>query len=296
MNSLKLKSRAKINLSIDVLGKRQDGYHLVEMIMQTIDLYDYITVREIDENSIIVKSNSGNIPLDENNIVYKAAKLLKNEFNINKGLEILIEKNIPVAAGMAGGSSNAAATLVGINNLWNLNLSSDKLRELGFKLGADVPFCIEGGAALAEGVGEVLTSIQGLDEDAHILVCKPNIFVSTKDVYQSLNMSQVEKRPNNEYLIECLKTKDLKNLSENMVNVLESVTSEKYEEIDIIEKIMLNNNALGSMMSGSGPTVFGVFDNYEYAQNAKKELLSKYNQVYLVKSSAKGVEFDGEIK
>ncbi len=293
MNSIDLKSRAKVNLSIDVLGKREDGYHLVEMIMQTIDLYDKLKITEIEENSILIKSNSLDIPLNEDNIMYKAVNLLKNQFNIEKGIEISIEKNIPVAAGMAGGSSNAAAVLVGLNKLWNLGLSENELKDIGLKLGADVPFCITGGSALAEGIGEELTNIKGLPEDLNILVCKPNIFVSTKEVYQSLNMDKVKRRPKNKELIDALQKEDVKFISENMVNVLEEVTSLKYSEIGQIEDIMIKNKALGSMMSGSGPTVFGLFDNKDCAIKAKKDLQAKYNQVYLVKSSNKGVEIYG---
>ena len=290
MNSIQLKSRAKINLSIDVLGKRQDGYHLVEMIMQTIDLYDIIKIKEIDIDEININSNSEDIPLNKDNIVYKAAKLLKDEFNIKKGIDIFIEKNIPVAAGMAGGSSNAAAVLVGLNKLWNLNLSEVKLQEIGLKLGADVPFCISGGAALAEGIGEKLTSIKGLSEDTIILVCKPNLFVSTKDVYKGLDLENIKNRPDNKFLIQCLREGNINLLSKNMVNLLEDVTSKMHEEIKEIENTMLEYNALGSMMSGSGPTVFGLFDNEDDALNGKVELLKKYNQVYIVRSSEKGVE------
>lgn len=293
MNSIDLKSRAKVNLSIDVLGKREDGYHLVEMIMQTIDLYDKLKITEIEENSILIKSNSLDIPLNEDNIMYKAVNLLKNQFNIEKGIEISIEKNIPVAAGMAGGSSNAAAVLVGLNKLWNLGLSENELKDIGLKLGADVPFCITGGSTLAEGIGEKLTNIKGLPEDLNILVCKPNIFVSTKEVYQSLNMDKVKRRPKNKELIDALQKEDVKFISENMVNVLEEVTSLKYSEIGQIEDIMIKNKALGSMMSGSGPTVFGLFDNKDCAIKAKEDLQAKYNQVYLVKSSNKGVEIYG---
>lgn len=293
MNSIELKSRAKINLSIDVLGKRNDGYHLVEMIMQTIDLYDTIKIKEIDTDNVVIKSNSVNIPLDDNNIVYKAINLLKNKFNINKGVEVFIEKNIPVAAGMAGGSSNAAAVLVGINKLWNLDLSEEELQKIGFKLGADVPFCISGRTALAQGVGEELTYITGLSQDVTILVCKPDIFVSTEDVYQGLDLNNIGQRPNNKYLMECLENNDIKTLSENMINVLENVTSEKYNEIREIKGVMINNDALGSMMSGSGPTVFGLFENKEKAIKCKEQLLEKYSQVYTVKSSQKGVEISG---
>ena len=211
MNSIDLKSRAKINLSIDVLGKRDDGYHIVDMIMQTIDLYDNLKITKIDGDFIKIKSNSKDIPLNQNNIVYKAADILKKRFNIKDGVEIYIQKNIPVAAGMAGGSSNAAAVLVGLNKVWNLGLSESQLKEIGLQLGADVPFCITGGSALAQGIGEELTNIHGLDERCvNILVCKPDIFVSTKEVYQSLDMNKVQKRPKNEKLIESLKNDDIK--------------------------------------------------------------------------------------
>lgn len=293
MNSIELKSRAKINLSIDVLGKREDGYHLVEMIMQTIDLYDIIKIRELSSDNIIIKSNSNHIPLDENNIVYKAINLLKNKFKINKGVEVFIQKNIPIAAGMAGGSSNAAAVLVGLNKLWELNLSELDLQELGFKLGADVPFCISGKAALAQGVGEELTFIKGLPKDITILICKPEIFVSTKDVYGGLDLNNIQNRPDNNKLLEDLRQENISSLAENMVNVLENVTSRDYREIKDIENIMLENGALGSMMSGSGPTVFGLYKNREDALKGKEELLKKYKQVYVVNSSEKGVEVNG---
>ena len=293
MNSISLKSRAKINLSIDVIGKREDGYHIVEMIMQTIDLYDDIKLKELEEDNITIKSECSYIPLNEDNIVYKAAKLIKEKMDIKKGIEIFIKKNIPVAAGMAGGSSNAAAVLVGLNELWKLGLSKDELRDLGLKLGADVPFCIEGGTALAEGIGEKLTYIKGINKDVNILVCKPDIFVSTKEVYQSLDIKNIEKRPDNKLLIENLKNDDIVSVSNNMVNVLEEVTSKKYSDIKVIENIIAKNGAMGTMMSGSGPTVFGFFDNEEKAKRARVELLENYSQVYVVTSSEKGVEIYG---
>ncbi|UPA30397.1 4-(cytidine 5'-diphospho)-2-C-methyl-D-erythritol kinase [Terrisporobacter glycolicus] len=290
MNSIELKSRAKINLSIDVLGKRQDGYHLVEMIMQTIDLFDIIKIFSLDEDTIIINSNSEDIPVDSSNIMYKAASLIKQEFNIKKGIEIYIDKNIPVAAGMAGGSSNAAAVLVGLNKLWNLNLSKDKLKEMGLQLGADVPFCIEGEASLAENIGEKLTNIEGLSQDAFILVCKPELFVSTKEVYDAIDSKIIKKRPDNKLLIRLLKENNIELLSKSMYNVLESVTKEKYPVINEIEKIMINNRALGAMMSGSGPTVFGLYNNEEDAEKCKKILLENFKQVYLVKSHKKGLK------
>ena len=293
MNSITLKSRAKINLSIDVLGKRQDGYHLVEMIMQTIDLYDLIEINEKDNDQITIKSTSDEIPLDCNNLVYKAANLIKKTFNINKGVEIHIKKNIPVAAGMAGGSSNAAAALVGLNKLWNLNLSDQTLEELGLKLGADVPFCINGGAVLASGIGEELTPIKGLTKDVCILVCKPDLFVSTKEVYECIDSKDIDKRPNNKFLIECLKNEDTRQLAENMFNVLEGVTMDKHPVIQQIKDIMTNNRALGAMMSGSGPTVFGLYENREDAVKCKAILEKQFKQTFVVACEEKGVEVNG---
>ena len=286
MNSIQLKSRAKINLSIDVLGKREDGYHLVEMIMQTIDLFDKIKIFSLKEDTIIIESNSLDIPLDSTNIVYKAADLIKKQYNIKEGVKIIIEKNIPIAAGMAGGSSNAAAVLVGLNQLWQLKL-------LGLKLGADVPFCIGGQTALAENIGEKLTKIDGLSENIFILVCKPELFVSTKEIYEEIDSKIIEKRPNNKLLIQLLKENKIQQIADNMYNVLEEVTRERYPVIEEIEKIMMENDALGSMMSGSGPTVFGLYINREDAENCKNKLLKKFSQVYIVKSHNKGVEIYG---
>ena len=293
MNSIQLKSRAKINLSIDVLGKREDGYHLVEMIMQTIDLFDKIKIFSLKEDTIIIESNSLDIPLDSTNIVYKAADLIKKQYNIKEGVKIIIEKNIPIAAGMAGGSSNAAAVLVGLNQLWQLKLSENKLKELGLKLGADVPFCIGGQTALAENIGEKLTKIDGLSENIFILVCKPELFVSTKEIYEEIDSKIIEKRPNNKLLIQLLKENKIQQIADNMYNVLEEVTRERYPVIEEIEKIMMENDALGSMMSGSGPTVFGLYRNREDAENCKNKLLKKISQVYIVKSHNKGVEIYG---
>ena len=293
MNSIQLKSRAKINLSIDVLGKREDGYHLVEMIMQTIDLFDKIKIFSLKEDTLIIESNSLDIPLDSTNIVYKAADLIKKQYNIKEGVKIIIEKNIPIAAGMAGGSSNAAAVLVGLNQLWQLKLSENKLKELGLKLGADVPFCIGGQTALAENIGEKLTKIDGLSENIFILVCKPELFVSTKEIYEEIDLKIIEKRPNNKLLIQLLKENKIQQIADNMYNVLEEVTRERYPVIEEIEKIMMENDALGSMMSGSGPTVFGLYRNREDAENCKNKLLKKFSQVYIVKSHNKGVEIYG---
>ncbi|MCR1954911.1 4-(cytidine 5'-diphospho)-2-C-methyl-D-erythritol kinase [Clostridioides mangenotii] len=292
MGFIQLKSRAKINLSIDVVGRREDGYSLVEMIMQSIDLHDIIKIKELDNNKIIIKSNSSNMPLDRRNIAYKAAVLIKKEFNISKGLEIYIEKHIPIAAGLAGGSSNAAAILVGLNKLWDLNLREEELQNLGLRLGSDVPFCISGRPALAQNIGEKLTYIKGLPDGTNIVVCKPNLFVSTKEVYQNLNMANVDTRPNTKLLLQKLEEEDIETVSKNMVNVLESVTSKKYKVINEIESIIMDFNALGTLMSGSGPTVFGIFKSEEDALKCKVELLKRYKQVYFTKNSDKGAEIN----
>nr|WP_312215115.1 4-(cytidine 5'-diphospho)-2-C-methyl-D-erythritol kinase [Clostridioides sp.] len=292
MGFIQLKSRAKINLSIDVVGKREDGYSIVEMIMQSIDLHDIIKIKELDNNKIIIKSNSSNMPLDKRNIAYKAAVLIKKEFDINKGLEIYIEKHIPIAAGLAGGSSNAAAILVGLNKLWDLNLTEEELQNLGLRLGSDVPFCISGRPALAQNIGEKLTYIKGLPDETSIVVCKPNLFVSTKEVYQNLNMAIVDTRPNTKLLLQKLEEEDIETVSKNMVNVLESVTSKKYKVINEIESIIMDFNALGTLMSGSGPTVFGIFKSEEDALKCKVELLKSYKQVYFTKNSDKGAEIN----
>lgn len=291
---MKVKCRAKINLSIDILGKLENGYHLVEMIMQSIDLYDILDINERNDGKIILTSENKEIPLDETNIIYKAATLLKEEMNIKKGAEIVIDKKIPVAAGMAGGSTDAAGTLIALNKIWKLNLDEKQLKEIGFKLGADVPFCISGGAVLAENLGEKLTNIKGLDDNLFILICKPELFVSTKEVYNKFDMSNVSKRPNNKYLMECLEKNDTKSLAKNMCNVLEFVTSSMHPEIEDIENTIKKTNVLGTMMSGSGPTVFGIFDIKEEAEKAKKELLKKYKQVYVVRSAERGIEINGE--
>ncbi|KXZ38887.1 4-diphosphocytidyl-2-C-methyl-D-erythritol kinase [Alkalithermobacter thermoalcaliphilus JW-YL-7 = DSM 7308] len=289
MVGVKLKSRAKINLSIDVVGKREDGYHFVEMIMQTIDLYDSIYIEEICEDKIIIHSKNKCVPLDENNIMHKAADMIKKKFNIEKGIKINLEKNIPIAAGMAGGSSNAAAVLVGLNTLWNLNMNEQDLLDLGLKLGADVPFCIKGGAALAEGIGEKLTPIDTV-EGIFILICKPDISVSTKDVYKQLDMSIVNERPNTQKILNYIKEKDILGLSSNMKNVLESVTEKKYPVIRKIKDEMLKNGALGSMMTGSGPTVFGIYKDKEKANYAKDILKNNYKETYVVATYNGGIE------
>ncbi len=283
MREIQLKSRAKINLSLDVLKKREDGYHEVQMIMQQIDLYDRILLRERKDNKIQVISNCEFIPKDSGNIAYQAALKMRNHCKSPYGLDIHIEKNIPVAAGLAGGSSNAAAVIKGLNEFWNLKLTTKELMEIGVTIGADVPFCIMGGAAYAEGIGEKLTPITGL-KNVWMVIAKPAISVSTAEVYGQLDLSKLLDRPNTIELLETIETGDVTILSKNMRNVLESVTENKHPVIKEIKNKMMEFNALGSMMSGSGPTVFGIYKNYERAKSAYENLSLLYKQTYMVQS------------
>ena len=286
---IKLKSKAKINLSIDVLGKREDGYHNVEMVMQTIGLYDIVTIEENISGDIAIKSDTLNIPCDERNIAYKAASLMKKFIGTDKGADIYIQKRIPVGAGMAGGSSNAAAVLIGLNRIWKAGLSETELMEMGVKLGADVPFCIKGGSMLAQGIGEKLTSIEKAC-DFWVVVCKPNFSISTVEVYKNLDLAGVVERPDTARVIEYIENGDIKSLAGSMVNVLEEVSEKRYSVISHIKEKMMHQKALGSIMTGSGPTVFGIFKNFDDAHRAESKLKSLWDQTYLTKTEDEGVE------
>lgn len=271
MNRIEMKAPGKINLSLDVLHRRPDGYHEVKMIMQTVGLYDLVVLERIPAG-IEIECGCPWVPNDEGNIAYKAAQLLLNSYSIDSGIRIKIKKTIPVAAGMAGGSTDAAAVMKGMNQLFNLGLGMNELMKLGKNIGADVPFCMKGGTMLAEGIGEVLTelpSFSGVD----IVLVKPKIGVSTAWVYKNLDIARIKERPDTQLLMEALEHKDKKLVSHNMKNVLEMVTIQKYDIIEEIKNRLINLRALGSMMSGSGPTVFGVFEDRqsaEYAYNAIK--------------------------
>ena len=257
MDKLQLKALGKINLGLDVLGKRENGYHDVRMVMQTLYLYDNVTLEKTEEPGIHIESNLFYLPKDENNIAYKAAKLLIDEFSISEGIRITLDKHIPVAAGMAGGSSNAAAVLFGMNQMFELGLNQQELMERGVKLGADVPYCIMRGTVLAEGIGEKLSVLPQMPK-CYILIAKPPISVSTKMVYDKLDSMEIV-HPNIDGIIKGLEKGSLHKIASSMGNVLETVTIEEYPEIAEIKKCMLENGALGAMMSGSGPTVFGIF-------------------------------------
>lgn len=284
MNQMRLKALAKINLGLDVLRRKEDGYHEVKMIMQTIHLHDQIHLRKIEEPKIQVRTNLYYLPNNENNLAYKAAKLLMDEFQLPGGVAIHLKKVIPVAAGMAGGSSDAAAVLFGMNKMFGLKLSMEELKERGVKLGADVPYCIMRGTALAEGIGEKLTRLPAMPK-CYILIAKPPISVSTKFVYENLHANDLkpEEHPPVDAQIEALKEGNLEKLVENMGNVLEKVTVPEYPVIEEIKKMMTDCGAMGAMMSGSGPTVFGIFKSSSQAKKAYETIkntgLSK--QIYL---------------
>lgn len=269
MYKIRLKALAKINLGLDVLRRREDGYHEVKMVMQTISLYDELELKKTKQPGIQVRTNLYYLPTNENNLVYKAAKLLTEEFQIRDGISIQLQKKIPVAAGMAGGSSDAAAVLWGMNQMYELGLSRKDLMERGVRLGADVPYCILRGTALAEGIGERLTGLPAMPK-CYLLIAKPGISVSTKFVYENLHANELrpKQHPDVDSMIEALRAGDLALLSSRMGNVLEEVTVPAYPVIDQIKKCMKDEGALGAMMSGSGPTVFGIFDTQGKARKA----------------------------
>ena len=328
---LEKKAYAKVNLSLDIVGRREDGYHLVRMVMQTLDIYDVLTFERLDSPEIIVLLNDpetglnesdkdmqdndisdtdkkagieedllGKVPLDENNLIYKVARLLFDKYIWKKddraGVRITLTKNIPIAAGMAGGSSDAAATFHGINQLFELGLMDRELMEMGVTLGADIPYCIMGGTALSEGIGEELTRLPDIPECA-FLVVKPRISVSTAEAYGGYDAlaeafeSGTGKKtriihPDVDGQVDALYAGNLKGVTDRFLNVLEYVTAEKYPVIGELENIMLDFGALNAMMSGSGPTVFGIFDDIEKAEAAAEEIETRdmSDQIFVVKA------------
>ena len=280
---MRLQAFAKINLGLDVLGKREDGYHEVRMIMQTIRMYDQLDMRKSVEPGIHLTTNKKYIPVDENNLVWRAAKLMMDTCGIMEGVSIHLHKVIPVAAGMAGGSSDAAATLVGMNRLFHCGLSKEKLMELGVQIGADVPYCVLRGTALAEGIGEKLTVLPPMP-DCWILIGKPGISVSTKYVYTTLDLNTDTVHPDIDGMKKALEDGNLYGITERMGNVLQDVTIPAYPEVERIKEQMKTLGAVNAMMSGSGPTVFGIFDNEEKAQEACQKLRESGScqQVFLI--------------
>ena len=265
---MRLRALAKINLGLDVVGKRADGYHEVRMIMQTIQMYDVLEIEKKAEPGITLTTNIPYVPTDERNLVYKAAKMLMDEFHIEEGLTMNLEKFIPVAAGMAGGSSDAAAAFVGVNRIFGLGLSEEDLMKRAVKVGADVPYCVMRGTALAEGIGEKLTRLPRVPQ-CYVLVGKPGVNVSTKTAYENLKLDDpAVVHPDIDGRVTAIREGDLDGMISRMGNVFEPGIIGKYPVIQEIKDLMENHGARKAMMSGSGPTVFGIFDSREKMEQA----------------------------
>lgn len=270
MDSTWINAPAKINIGLDVLRRREDGYHEVKMIMQSIRLFDRLTLTKCEKPGIHLSTNLHFLPVNEDNLVYRAAKILMDEFSIEGGVRIELDKRIPVAAGMAGGSTDAASCMLAMNELYDLKLTKKQLMKRSITLGADIPYCIRKGTALSEGIGEKLSTIPKLP-DCYILIAKPNIHVSTKSVYTNLVLNENTQHPDIDRMIESMKNRDLYDLCAHMGNLLETVTIPMHPEIAHIKQCMMDHGAIGSLMSGSGPTVFGIYDDLDKAKYAKKK-------------------------
>lgn len=271
MDKLELKALGKINLGLDILGRRENGYHDVRMVMQTVYLYDRVMMEKTREPGIEIRTNLGFLPVNENNIAYKAADLMIREFGIRDGMRITLEKHIPVAAGMAGGSSNAAAVLFGMNRMFSLGLSEEELKKRGVILGADVPYCIMRGTVLAEGIGEILTPLPAMPK-CYVLIAKPPLSASTKTVYEKIDREGISRHPDIDGILAGLDAGDLEKIAGSMGNVLEQVMLKEHPVLGQIKETMKEAGALNAMMSGSGPTVFGIYENRRTAKAAAEKL------------------------
>lgn len=271
MDEIRLKALAKVNLGLDVTGCREDGYHFVRMIMQTVHLFDSVQMEKTAEPGIRLTTNIRFLPTDEHNIAYKAAKLLMEEFKLTKGIHIDIKKCIPVSAGMAGGSTDAAAVLYGMNQMYELKLSHRQLARRALTLGADVPYCLMRGTALAEGIGEKLTRLPAIPR-CPVIIAKPGISVSTKWVYERLSLDEQTQHPDIDQLVTDIKQQNLKEIASHMGNILEEVTIKEYPVIAQIKENLMEHGALNAMMSGSGPTVFALFEERSRAREAADAL------------------------
>ncbi|NLX70458.1 MAG: 4-(cytidine 5'-diphospho)-2-C-methyl-D-erythritol kinase [Clostridiales bacterium] len=294
MRKIVIKAFAKINWALDVVGKRQDGYHNVEMVMQSVNLYDILTIEEKAEDDIEIICNCDCIPLDSNNIAYKSARLIKETYGIVKGVKIDLHKNIPVAAGLAGGSADAAAVFAGLNRMWNLGIKLRELMSVSARIGSDIPFCILGGTALAKGIGDELVSLPPAEGIWMVLVT-PDFHVSTAHIYRSLDLSKITVRPCIQGMVECLEKRDLNGIADHMKNVLEQVTLSMYPQINLIKEDMMKQGALGCCMSGSGPTVYGIFPDEDSARKGYNVLKERYSRCFVVDTKACGVEIIEEV-
>ncbi|MBC2021846.1 4-(cytidine 5'-diphospho)-2-C-methyl-D-erythritol kinase [Listeria booriae] len=278
---INVKAPAKINLSLDALYKRKDNYHELEMVMTTIDLADRLQLVLLEKDCIKLDVKAHFIPDDKRNLVYQAAALLKERFQIKQGVAITLDKSIPVAAGLAGGSSDAAAALKGLNQLWNLNLSLEELADLGAELGSDIPFCLYGGTALATGRGEIIEPLPMMP-NCWIVLAKPSISVSTPGVYRDLKVGEV-KHPNTKGMVQAIQDGSFEGICDNIGNVLETVTLVKHPEVKRIKEKMLEFGADTALMSGSGPTVFALVKQYSRAKRVYNGLRGFCEEVYLVR-------------
>lgn len=271
MKTITRNAYAKINLGLDVTGVLPNGYHEVKMIMQNVGICDTLTFSERNDERIVIETEEGSLPVNEDNLIYKAVMLLRSLTGDKRGVTIHLEKRIPIAAGMAGGSTDAAATLLGVNDLLELGITREKLREESVSIGADVPFCVLAQTALSEGIGEKLTPVPAPPE-AHLVVAKPDIYVSTPVVYKKLDAKENYGHPDIDGMIKALENKDLMGIVDRLGNVLELVTIEDYPVIAEIKKLLMDHGALGALMSGSGPSVFGIFSEEETARKAYEAL------------------------
>ncbi|TVY06807.1 4-(cytidine 5'-diphospho)-2-C-methyl-D-erythritol kinase [Paenibacillus cremeus] len=276
------KAPAKINLSLDVLYKREDGYHEVEMVMTMVDLADRIEMQELPRDTIIISSQAGYIPLDEKNLAFQAARLIKDRYDVKQGVYIHLDKKIPVAAGLAGGSSDAAATLRGLNRLWRLNIGTEELQRLGAELGSDVPFCVTGGTAVARGRGEKLEPIEAPPQ-CWVVLAKPPINVSTSEIYGKLNAQEIHRHPSTDRVLAAIREKRFDELCDELGNVLEEVTLKLYPEVRQLKEVMMRLGADGVLMSGSGPTVFGLVSKESKVARIYNGLRGFCKDVYAVR-------------
>lgn len=271
MEKIVCKAMAKVNLGLDVLRRRQDGYHEVRMIMQSVDLYDVLTFEKTEAAGIVIRTNKKNIPTDQRNLIYKAADLLMQKYSITDGLCVTLEKRIPMAAGMAGGSTDAAAVFVAMNKLFSLHMTQESMCELAVTIGADVPYCIVGGTVLAEGIGEKLTKLADAPV-CTLLIAKPSVGVSTKYVYENLHADKLRQHPDIDGMLTAICEDDLDGVAKRLGNVLETVTVKAYPVIEKLKSWMIEHGAVNALMSGSGPTVFGIYKEAQEAQRACEQL------------------------
>jgi 4-diphosphocytidyl-2-C-methyl-D-erythritol kinase len=282
MNSVTIKAPAKINLYLEVIKKRPDGYHDIRTIMQSVDLFDIIHVAKT-KRDICIESSYPNIPLDERNTAYKAAKIMQDYYKFDGGLKIAIEKNIPIAAGLGGGSSDAAAVLKAINFLYDLKIDDLMLSKLGKEIGADVPYCVLGGTVLAEGIGDRLTRMPDF-KGVPIVIVKPDFNIETRSVFSNLNLKDINVNTDLNVFIENLYSKNISAIGSSLYNQLEIVVESRFKQISQLKKFLLENGAIGSLMTGSGPSVFAIFEKEKIARQAADNIAKHYQNTYLLKT------------